>query len=62
VIVGNVGAIGRGVKVRIAGSTGDPTRAAGDPGDQVDARDVVAVVARSRIRRLHDSSAVNGKR
>ncbi len=26
VIVGNVGAIGRGVKVRIAGSTGDPSR------------------------------------
>jgi RND family efflux transporter MFP subunit len=33
VIVGNVGAIGRGVKVRIAGSTGDPARGGGAGGE-----------------------------
>jgi len=64
VIVGNVGAIGRGVKVRIAGSTGDPTRAAGGPGGG-------GPGGRSGRRggrgakpdsSLHDSSAVNGKR
>ena len=32
VIVGNVGAIGRGVKVRVAGSTGDPSSRAGGEG------------------------------
>ena len=52
VIVGNVGAIGRGVKVRIAGSTGDPSRAGrGGPGPS--ARPDSSVP---------DSSAVNGKK
>jgi membrane fusion protein, multidrug efflux system len=52
VIVGNVGAIGRGVKVRIAGSTGDPSRAGrGGPGRS--ARPDSSVP---------DSSAVNGKK
>ena len=32
VIVGNVGAIGRGVKVRVAGSTGDPSSRSGRGG------------------------------
>lgn len=61
VIVGNVGAIGRGVKVRIAGSTGDPSpgraggNGAGRPG-RAGGR------AKPDSSLLHDSSAINGKR
>jgi RND family efflux transporter MFP subunit len=58
VIVGNVGAIGRGVKVRIAGSTGDPSRAGrgGDSGRQGGRG------PRPDSSLLHDSSATNGKK
>ena len=57
VIVGNVGAIGRGVKVRVAGSTGDmPSRAGGEGrrgrGGRSAKPDSSAM----------DSSAVNGKK
>jgi len=58
VIVGNVGAIGRGVKVRIAGSTGDPSRAGrgGDSGRQG------GRAARPDSSLMHDSSSTNGKK
>jgi RND family efflux transporter MFP subunit len=58
VIVGNVGAIGRGVKVRIAGSTGDPIRAGRD-GSASGRRSGRGARPDSS---LHDSSAVNGKK
>jgi RND family efflux transporter MFP subunit len=51
VIVGNVGAIGRGVKVRIAGSTGDPARRSGGDGAGRSARPDSSAL---------DSSATNG--
>ena len=58
VIVGNVGAIGRGVKVRIAGSSGDPARgrAGGDSGRQG------GRAPRPDSSLMHDSSAANGKK
>jgi RND family efflux transporter MFP subunit len=62
VIVGNVGAIGRGVKVRIAGSTGDPTRAAGGPGGPGGRSGRRGGRGAKPDSSLHDSSAVNGKR
>ena len=61
VIVGNVGAIGRGVKVRIAGSTGDPSRrsgavdGSGRRGGRTGGR-----AARPDSSLLKDSSALNG--
>ena len=59
VIVGNVGAIGRGVKVRIAGSTGDPMRAGRSGASTGGRRGGRAARPDSS---LHDSSAVNGKK
>jgi len=61
VIVGNVGAIGRGVKVRIAGSTGDPSRSSrsGRSGTRPDSG---RAGARRDSSALPDSSAGNGKK
>ena len=61
VIVGNVGAIGRGVKVRIAGSTGDPMRAGSSGGGPSGGRRG-GRAAKPDSSLFHDSSAVNGKR
>lgn len=61
VIVGNVGAIGRGVKVRIAGSTGDPMRA-GRSGSGAGGGRRGGRAAKPDSSAFHDSSAVNGKR
>ena len=57
VIVGNVGAIGRGVKVRVAGSTGDPASRAGGEGR----RGRGGRSAKPDSSPM-DSSAVNGKK
>jgi RND family efflux transporter MFP subunit len=59
VIVGNVGAIGRGVKVRIAGSTGDTRRGgAGNGGSSRGGRE--GGRARPDSSAMFDSSATNG--
>jgi RND family efflux transporter MFP subunit len=58
VIVGNVGAIGRGVKVRVAGSTGDPSSRGGRDGGGAGGRGR-AVRPDSSV---PDSSALNGKK
>jgi membrane fusion protein, multidrug efflux system len=60
VIVGNVGAIGRGVKVRIAGSTGDPSSSSSSSRAGRSGRSGRAPKPDSSA--LHDSSAVNGKK
>ena len=57
VIVGNVGAIGRGVKVRIAGSRGDPSASSGSGREGRGGRGV-----RPDSSFLKDSSALNGKK
>ena len=54
VIVGNVGAIGRGVKVRIAGSTGDPASPRGGGGGRTGGRGAPPDSG------LVDSSTANG--
>ena len=61
VIVGNVGAIGRGVKVRIAGSRGDPsnTSSGGREGRSGTGR---RGAARPDSSFLKDSSSLNGKK
>lgn len=62
VIVGNVGAIGRGVKVRIAGSRGDPSPSSngGREGRSGAGRSGRGVRPDSSL--LKDSSALNGKK
>ena len=55
VIVGNVGAVGRGVKVRIAGGRGDPSSREGGSGGREGGRG-----ARPDSSVLKDSSATNG--
>jgi membrane fusion protein, multidrug efflux system len=61
VIVGNVGAIGRGVKVRIAGGRGDPASAAGREGQNGGARQGRRG-AKPDSSLMHDSSATNGQK
>src|SRR5687768_6514011 len=59
VIVGNVGAIGRGVKVRIAGGRGDPSSARQGGGAR---RDSGGRGARPDSSFLKDSSTLNGQK
>ncbi|HEX6943310.1 MAG TPA: efflux RND transporter periplasmic adaptor subunit [Gemmatimonadaceae bacterium] len=63
VIVGNVGAIGRGVKVRIAGGRGDPSSASreGRSGSTV-RRDSGGRASRPDSSFLKDSSTLNGQK
>jgi RND family efflux transporter MFP subunit len=60
VIVGNVGAIGRGVKVRIAGSRGDPSSSSTAPSGR--SGRTGGRSARPDSSMMHDSSAVNGQK
>jgi RND family efflux transporter MFP subunit len=61
VIVGNVGAIGRGVKVRIAGSRGDPSNASSG-GREGRSGTVRRGAAKPDSSFLKDSSSLNGKK
>lgn len=58
VIVGNVGAIGRGVKVRIAGGRGDPSSSGRDGGSGAGRRGRGASPDSAMLK---DSSSLNGK-
>jgi membrane fusion protein (multidrug efflux system) len=63
VIVGNVGAIGRGVKVRIAGGRGDPSASSGGrEGRSGTRRDSGGRGVRPDSSFLKDSSALNGSK
>jgi RND family efflux transporter MFP subunit len=62
VIVGNVGAIGRGVKVRIAGGRGDPASTAGREGRSSSGRQGARRGAKPDSSLMHDSSATNGQK
>lgn len=63
VIVGNVGAIGRGVKIRVAGSTGDRPRAGGEGGGRRGGgRGPGRSAQKPDSSAFHDSSAVNGRK